>query len=197
MFHYIARKTVSLLDIVSGGGKYEQDTIVCLLNTRNTNKVTPLHIAAEEDKPDMVAAMLGLGADINLLALADEAGDSGDVVPDVASPSKKARPGDMKGFKEIIQKFPKSLYTKDIKLGGTPLHWATDKPFMDALIELGCEVEARNSLGNTALHTACEEERGEVAGLLISHGANMELVNREEKSPMELCSPQFARSLKS
>ena len=50
--------------------------------------------------------------------------------------------------------------------------------------------------GNTALHTACEEERGEVAGLLISHGANMELLNREEKSPLQLCSPQFARSLK-
>ena len=186
MFHYIARRTVSLLDIVSGGGKYEQDTIVRLLNTRNTNKVTPLHIAAEEDKPDMVAAMLGLGADINLLALADEAGDSGDVVPDVASPSKKARPGDMKGFKEIIQKFPKSLYTKDIKLGGTPLHWATDKPFMDALIELGCEVEARNSLGNTALHTMILHQRLECLVCLLSHGAEVNSRDRAGSTPLHL-----------
>lgn len=51
--------------------------------------------------------------------------------------------------------------------------------------------------GNTALHTAAEEERLEVCQLLISHGASRELLNREEKSPLQLCSPQFARSLKS
>ena len=51
--------------------------------------------------------------------------------------------------------------------------------------------------GNTALHTACEEERPEVCQLLISHGASRDLQNREEKSPLQMCSPQFARSLKS
>ena len=51
--------------------------------------------------------------------------------------------------------------------------------------------------GNTALHTACEEERPEVCQLLISHGASRDLANSEEKTPLELCSPQFARSLKS
>ena len=73
--------------------------------------------------------------------------------------------------------------------------------------------------GNTALHYACEEERQEVARLLISHGADRELTNRcvevevevnllpscgtlvtlvprEEKTPLEMGSPGFARTLR-
>ena len=33
----------------------------------------------------------------------------------------------------------------------------------------------QDKYGNTALHYACEEERNEVARLLISHGANREV----------------------
>ena len=50
--------------------------------------------------------------------------------------------------------------------------------------------------GNTALHYSCEEERTEVAKLLISHGASRELVNREEKTALEMAGPAFARTLK-
>ena len=58
-------------------------------------------------------------------------------------------------------------------------------------------VDIPDRYGNTALHTACEEERPEICQLLISHGANRDLANKEEKTPLQLCSPQFARSLKS
>ena len=64
------------------------------------------------------------------------------------------------------------------------------------LAEDSLVVDWPDRYGNTALHVACEEERQEVAQLLISHGASREIANREEKSPLELCSPQFARSLK-
>ena len=58
-------------------------------------------------------------------------------------------------------------------------------------------VDSPDRYCNTALHTAMEEERAEVAQLLISHGASRDLQNREEKTPLQMCSPQFARSLKS
>ena len=61
VMHYVAVKSVSILDIISGGEKYKSDVIVKLLNTRNSSNQTPLHIACEEDKPDMVRAMLSLG----------------------------------------------------------------------------------------------------------------------------------------
>ena len=50
--------------------------------------------------------------------------------------------------------------------------------------------------GNTALHYSCEEERTEVAKLLISHGASRDLTNREEKTALEMAGPAFARTLK-
>ena len=59
-------------------------------------------------------------------------------------------------MKEVLELYPNSLSTKDIKLGGTALHWATEKPLMAAMIACGCDIEARNSSGNTALHTATE-----------------------------------------
>ena len=49
-------------------------------------------------------------------------------------------------------------------------------------------VDIPDRYGNTALHTAAEEERAEVAQLLISHGASREILNRDEKSPLEMCS---------
>ena len=38
------------------------------------------------------------------------------------------------------------------------------------------QLHTQDKYGNTALHYACEEERNEVARLLISHGANREVV---------------------
>lgn len=39
-----------------------------------------------------------------------------------------------------------------MKDGGTPLHWATSKEIINAMVELGCIVNARNFHGLTALH---------------------------------------------
>ena len=39
-----------------------------------------------------------------------------------------------------------------------------------------CILHTQDKYGNTALHYACEEERNEVARLLISHGANREVL---------------------
>ena len=58
VMHYVATKPVSILDIISAGDKYSNTTMVTLLNTRNTENMTPLHIACDQDKPDMVRAML-------------------------------------------------------------------------------------------------------------------------------------------
>lgn len=50
-----------------------------------------------------------------------------------------------------------------MKDGGTPLHWATSKEIINAMVELGCIVNARNFHGLTALHKMVREsfENGE------------------------------------
>ena len=87
------------------------------------------------------------------------------------------------------------------KLGATPLHRAAGPGHCGVVRQLlgvdSLVVDSQDRYGNTPLHTACEEERPEVCQLLISHGANRDIANGEEKTPLQLCSPQFARSLKS
>ena len=58
---------------------------------------------------------------------------------------------------------------------------AADKTIVDCQVgfanirNIGSIVAWQDKYGNTALHYACEEERNEVARLLISHGANREV----------------------
>lgn len=49
--------------------------------------------------------------------------------------------------------------------------------------------------GNSALHLACEEDRREVAKLLVSKGANGALTNKERKTPLDLANPTLARQI--
>ena len=43
---------------------------------------------------------------------------------------------------------------------------------------------------------ACEENREEEAKLLVSNGANIEIQNKEEKTPLELANYKLAKTLK-
>ena len=58
---------------------------------------------------------------------------------------------------------------------------AADRTIVDCQVgfanirNIGSKVAWQDKYGNTALHYACEEERNEVARLLISHGANREV----------------------
>jgi len=184
VMHYVAVKSVSILDIISGGEKYKSDDIVKLLNTRNSSNQTPLHIACEEDKPDMVRAMLSLGADYNILANMSTTSDGDN--PDTDQPQKKLKSDSDTSFKDIILQHPNGLYTKDIKLGGTPLHWTQEKPMMEALINLGCDIEARNSVGNTALHVMLSHQRLSCVVCLLSHGADVNSPDAAGLTPLHL-----------
>lgn len=44
-------------------------------------------------------------------------------------------------------------------------------------------------------HLACEEDRLEEAKMLISKGASLDIQNRDEKIPLELCSAPITRQL--
>ena len=66
VFHYAALGPVAVLDIL-GAGEDNGEVIKELLNTRNSDGWTPLHLACQGDKTEMVKAMLCLGADVNTL----------------------------------------------------------------------------------------------------------------------------------
>jgi hypothetical protein len=70
---------------------------------------------------------------------------------------------------------------------GTPLHQAVamgDADVVQALVDLGVSVNARDREGNTALHEAARQENVFMAGLLLDLGADIEAVNEYGETPL-------------
>lgn len=63
---------------------------------------------------------------------------------------------------------------QDIKNGGTPLHWAKEKEIIEALAESGCQLEAKDFNGDTALHVMARHERVDCVIGLICMGAQID-----------------------
>lgn len=84
--------------------------------------------------------------------------------------------------------------------GYTPLHIAASKGILSIVKFLvdrnDTNIDVRNIFGCTPLHLACEEHKGEVAVLLVEHGANIKIKNMYNKTPIDLCSSQLATLLK-
>jgi ankyrin repeat protein len=67
------------------------------------------------------------------------------------------------------------------------------------LIENGglLNVNARDVYGCTALHLACEEDRQDVAKLLVlvQNGGDLDSKNRDGLTPLELCTMHLKKAL--
>lgn len=84
--------------------------------------------------------------------------------------------------------------------GSTPLHRAASKgvmPVVKLLVEQhDIKINYRDAYGCTPLHLACEEDREQAAVFLVENGADIETKNRDNQTPLELCSLKLARLLK-
>jgi 26S proteasome non-ATPase regulatory subunit 10 len=56
------------------------------------------------------------------------------------------------------------------------------------------KVNTRDSVANTPLHLACEEGHGDTAVLLIEHGADPDILNKDSQTPIDLCATKQVRS---
>ncbi|XP_023225237.1 85/88 kDa calcium-independent phospholipase A2-like isoform X2 [Centruroides sculpturatus] len=82
--------------------------------------------------------------------------------------------------------YPNQLHAKDMKNGGTPLHWAKTAQCLEALIELGCKLDSKNFQGDTALHVMIQHNRFCCVMTLLSNGANPNLVGVDGNTPLHL-----------
>lgn len=103
-------------------------------------------MACLADKPDCVKALLLAGADVNITAAKSENPDS----PVTMEPSYVGN---------YVQNNPNTFYSKDMKNGGTPLHWASSRQVIEALIDVNCHINALNFENKTALHVMVERNR--------------------------------------
>nr|CAI5840327.1 unnamed protein product [Callosobruchus analis] len=164
VFHYAASTTKEIIATLAQGSAPR------CLNGRNKNGHTPLHIACLSDKPDCVKALLLAGADSNIAATK---GDEGCTM----EPSYVGN---------YLQNNPNTLYLKDVKSGGTPLHWAKSRLVIEALIDVNCHINAVNFESKTALHVMVERNRLDCVVALLSRQANADLGDKDGNRPIHL-----------
>lgn len=104
--------------------------------------------------------------------LESEDGDSSTAV--VREMPKSASSASSATVREVLKTNASQIYTKDIRTGGTLLHWATEKPTVEAFIELGCNIHARDYEGRTALHVMLKHKRLPCVVSLLGHGARVQ-----------------------
>ncbi|XP_043281433.1 85/88 kDa calcium-independent phospholipase A2 isoform X2 [Venturia canescens] len=163
VFHYAATSTKEIILALGAG-------LPNSLNSRNSSGHTPMHVACLNDKPECVKALLLIGADVNISA----------------SEGQPSSPGYVGDF---LHTQPNSLHADDMKFGGTPLHWSCSREVIDALIEMNCDIDARNFDGRTALHIMVMRKRLECVSALLSHMAYVNEVDNEGNTPLHLAIP--------
>ncbi|XP_008559240.1 85/88 kDa calcium-independent phospholipase A2 [Microplitis demolitor] len=160
VYHYAAGSTK---DIVFALGPNSPN----VLNSRNSQGQTPLHVACHNDKPECVKALLMIGADVNISASESTANG-----PSYVS--------------DLMNDNAKSLSPEDMKFGGTPLHWSSSREVVNALIEVNCDINALNFDGRTALHIMVMRKRLDCIMALLSHMATVNIADNQGNTPLHL-----------
>lgn len=73
-----------------------------------------------------------------------------------------------------------------MKHGGTPLHWSSSREVLLELVDRGCDVNAVNFEGKTALHVMVERNRLECVVALLSHETDIDVRDRDGNTPLHL-----------
>ncbi|XP_068230482.1 85/88 kDa calcium-independent phospholipase A2 [Palaemon carinicauda] len=179
VYHIAAQSNSTIIQLVTQKSSR-------LLNTPNEAGKTPLHLACEADKPECVKALLCAGADVNVAATHDS------VLPIHTAMAANST----LCAKEIIAMYPNQLNVKDMKHGGTPLHWATSREMINAMSDYGCSVNARNFHGLTALHKMVEHNRLSCVITLLTRGAEVNVCDNDGNLALHLAtSPAVVQAL--
>ncbi|XP_075164146.1 calcium-independent phospholipase A2 VIA isoform X1 [Haematobia irritans] len=168
VFHYAAGTTKEILNIL-----IEKSTVN--LNHINSDGYTPLHLACLSDKPECVKALLIAGADVNIEA---------------KNISKLYKTSTPTSVAEFLKQNANKLYTQDMKFGGSPLHWCSSRETLNALIMQGCNVNATNFDGRTALHVMVARNRFECVVTLLAHDAEIDIVDKDGNTPLHIAIEQ-------
>ncbi|UYV62632.1 PLA2G6 [Cordylochernes scorpioides] len=115
-------------------------------------------------------------------------------------------------MKEFLDSNAHTLYSPDVKMGGTPLHWAkthqvdssNPEPLLgisiliyevphslvwqhiETLVSLGCELDVQNMEGNTALHIMVTRKRLPCLLALLHCGASVDIPGAGGNTPLHL-----------
>jgi len=161
------------------------------INAKERQGWTPLHMASAAGEREIVELLLTKGAALNVgdirggtaLWYAKERGNKeivgllrshgAEEQAPAISLHEAARDGDLERVKSLVSKGA-DVNAMDNRLAGTPLHLAAYYAHPDVvqfLISKGANVNARNKWNRTALDEAVDQNRGNIAEVLRTHGA--------------------------
>lgn len=153
--------------------KERKDRILYLINKRNKLSASPLYIACSSDKPECVKALLRYGAHLNSASSVDNNSLEELYLNVQFDPEKHLG---------IIDQ----LDVKEIKNGGTPLHWIKSPQYIESLLDMKCKIDAKNFRGETALHCFVNKKNLAIVMSLLWHGAEVNSIDRNEQTPLHL-----------
>ncbi|KAL1128876.1 hypothetical protein AAG570_013410 [Ranatra chinensis] len=170
VFHYAA---VTNKDVIPGKDKKELKS----LNCRDATGQTPLHVACSADKPDCVKALLLCGADVNVAATRTSPGSAPvNTLPGVVG--------------DLLHNCYNKLQAQEMKNGGTPLHWASSREVIDALLDRNCDINALNFQQRTALHVMVMKNNVDCAVTLLAREADTSIVDEDGNAAIHLAVKQ-------
>ena len=179
------------------------------LEETNARGETIIHTAVRESDLDIVKYLISHGAD---LKAKDKRGKN---LIMKATEAFYVKPEEVCGIIRLLAKEGVSLFERD-KFGNTALHTAiisAGEPFhntkwvavdswlvpkftygtpvasqeiVKTLIELGCDVNARNYSGNTPLHLAAKLNAFDIAQILLTAKADYRIKNNAGKTPSSI-----------
>ncbi|KAF4531587.1 hypothetical protein B566_EDAN010053 [Ephemera danica] len=154
-----------------------------LLDERNKEGFTPLHLACLEDKPPCVEALLLAGANASIAARGDGPNEP---------PQKKMQSGLVA---EYLSRNPNKLIATDMKYGGTPLHWAGSREVIETLADMGCCINTINFSQRTPLHVMVSKGKQDCVVALLSCGASVELTDLQGDTALHLAAREKSLSV--
>ncbi|XP_027727331.1 85/88 kDa calcium-independent phospholipase A2 isoform X5 [Vombatus ursinus] len=144
------------------------------LNHVSDRGQTPLHLACQLGKPDMVRVLLLCNARCNIV------GQHGYAI-------HTAMKFCQRGCAEVIINMDGSqIHSKDSRYGGSPLHWAKNAEMAQMLLSRGCDVNSVSSSGDTPLHIAVMRDRFDCVMVMLTHGASAGARGEHSNTPLHL-----------
>jgi ankyrin repeat protein len=151
-----------------------------LVNAKDENGQTPLHIASQHNRLSIVALLLEFGANVNV--------QDNDGMTPLFFAAQSARSS------KVVQLLLKhgAEVNRTSKNGQVPLHLASQHvnlSNMELLLKSGATVDARDNDGMTSLLLAAQSTRcGAAAQLLLEHDASFRVRNKNGQTPLHLAS---------